>query len=89
MQVVDVASGRLILFNGYGGNSGGGELTGTWEFDGSTWTQPFPDAPGQRDSASVAYDPIGERIVAYGGDGRSCDNPNHCDATLEYVLAPE
>lgn len=80
--VFDIASGRLLLFNGYGP----GEIAGTWEYNGDSWERPYMDVPGQRDSMGVAYDEARERVIVYGGDGASCDDPEHCDATLEYVL---
>jgi len=80
--VFDIASGRLVLVNGYGS----GEIAGTWEYNGDRWARPYLDVPGRRDSVGAAYDEALERIVIYGGDGGSCDNPEHCDTTLEYVL---
>ncbi|MEZ4365026.1 MAG: DUF4215 domain-containing protein [Kofleriaceae bacterium] len=67
----DVARGVLVLF---GGNVAGGvtQASDTWEFDGATWTQrTFAVTPPARRDHVMAYDPVGLRVVMFGGSGNS------------------
>jgi len=52
----------------YGGrfSSSGPYLDDTWEWDGTSWTQVLTTGPGAR-NPSMAYDPVGHRIVLFGG----------------------
>jgi hypothetical protein len=64
---LDAATGTTVLF---GGRSGNQMLADTWTWDGSTWTVQSPAAsPPPLESASMAYDNIGRRIILFGGLG--------------------
>ncbi len=68
--VYDSARTRMVL---YGGNAGGGPFGGpsndeTWAWDGQTWTQLQPtNTPGGLALHGMAYDPLRDRVVVYGG----------------------
>jgi hypothetical protein len=61
----DAATGTVVLFGGYGRS---GLMSGTWTWDGLTWTK---QAPATRPSASgsMAYDAATGTIVLFGDDG--------------------
>ena len=60
----DAARGRWVLFGGY---DTVGQLADTWEFDGTTWVDVTPaSSPGGR-NAWMAYDPVRQAVVLYGG----------------------
>jgi hypothetical protein len=50
------------------------------EFDGTQWTwMPVTTGPGRRSSPAFAWDPIGQRVLLYGGwDGASHQWTNDC-----------
>lgn len=52
----------------FGGRNSGGALSGTWELSSSGWTQRSPaTAPPARYGHDLAYDPVRQRIVLFGG----------------------
>lgn len=68
--VFDRTRGRVVLF--------GGSVLGLfyprdiWEWDGATWTdvsplQPPDQQPPGREEHVMAYDPVGRRVLVYGG----------------------
>lgn len=63
----DAARDRVVLF---GGNAGGAK-NDTWEWDGSTWANVTPanpsDSPPARTEHMMAYDPVRQRVVMFGG----------------------
>lgn len=65
----DIARGKVVLFGGIGGGSNG-LLGDTWEWDGQSWTNMNPPtSPSARRSPALAYDPIQQRVLLFGGDG--------------------
>lgn len=63
----DPVRGVTVLF---GGASTGlvGATNGTWEYDGSTWTQSSaPGAPGPRENAAMCFDQALGQCVMFGG----------------------
>ena len=65
----DAATGRILLFGGYNGESG---YSDTWEWSGAAWTQRFPvNSPSGRYQHVMVYDPDQRLVVAFGGN----DNP--------------
>jgi len=69
-MVYDAARGRTVLFGGLRFDPAGGTiwLQGTWEWDGADWTERVvAEAPYQRDDHVMAYDPVRERVVLFGG----------------------
>lgn len=58
---------RTVLFGGYVSQSG--TLSNqTWEWDGTLWRLRTPvNSPSARYGASMAYDPIRQRVVLFGG----------------------
>lgn len=72
--IVHVSGSReTYLLNGNPGS--GAELEGTWVLDQGHWLEVAGDLP-MRDSVGVTYDPVQDAIVAYGGNGLSCDGIN-------------
>ncbi|HEX5414276.1 MAG TPA: kelch repeat-containing protein [Chloroflexota bacterium] len=71
----DAAQGNVVLFGGCCGTAAlcgpdPGELSDTWIWDGTTWTQRFPSRgpqPGPRQRAGVAYLASTSTVVMYGG----------------------
>ena len=54
----------------FGGFDGLAMLDETWEWNGTAWSQLAPAAsPSGRVCASIAYDPVRDRVVLFGGDG--------------------
>jgi hypothetical protein len=65
----DAAIGTIVLF---GGVSSHGYFSGTWTWDGSTWTKQAPTAsPPAREGAAMAYDAATRTIVLTGGTNGS------------------
>lgn len=63
----DRSRGVTVMFGGY---SGTGLLQDTWEWDGLAWSNPNPSVrPSPRESAEMAFDPTGNRVLMYGGSG--------------------
>ncbi|MGE0402654.1 MAG: kelch repeat-containing protein [Kofleriaceae bacterium] len=64
----DEKRGVIVL---YGGNLPTGPAEDTWELDGTTWTKktPLPSVPGPgpRADHAMAYDPIREQVLLFGG----------------------
>jgi hypothetical protein len=67
----DPATADVVLF---GGSGNGGDLSDTWTFDGTTWTElSTATRPPARDSASIAYDPTTGHLIMFGGEASSGD----------------
>lgn len=67
--VFDTATGRMLLFGGAGNE---GLLNDTWELSLAgypVWEelQPSGALPAGRDGSSAVYDPVGQRMVVFGG----------------------
>jgi hypothetical protein len=59
----DAARREVVLFAG-----GGGGLSDTWTWDGSTWNEQHPSSsPPFRASPSLAYDAVAKVVVLFGG----------------------
>lgn len=72
--VYDTATDSALLF---GGVTSDNKLSDqTWEWNGETWSQIFPDRhPKARSKQAMAYDPVRKKIVLFGGwDGKSVFN---------------
>ncbi|MFZ2079696.1 MAG: kelch repeat-containing protein, partial [Xanthobacteraceae bacterium] len=52
----------------FGGGSGGGVLSDTWERDGQSWTQQQDTGPSPRWHHALAFDLVHNLIVLFGGD---------------------
>jgi hypothetical protein len=64
--VYDVRRRVSVLF---GGETGAGPSSDTWEWNGSEWTERAPTvAPPPRIDHAMAYDPRGRRPVLFGGN---------------------
>jgi hypothetical protein len=61
---------RAVLFGGIG-SSPFPTLNDTWEFDGTTWINQAIPGPSPRQDFSLAYDPIRQRVVLFGGQSAS------------------
>src|SRR5579863_4368285 len=62
----DKARGQVVLF---GGTNGTGVVYGdTWVWDGSTWTQKFPqNSPPARNGHDLVYDEARGQVLLFGG----------------------
>lgn len=66
----DSHRGVVVVHGGdrSGGDSGGWFFNGaTWEWDGRTWTKRSDSGPGLVYGAAMAYDPVRQVTVLYGG----------------------
>lgn len=58
---------RTVLYSG-GVFWGGSGLPETWEWDGSNWVQPpTATSPGHRRGATMAFDPVRQEVLLFGG----------------------
>jgi cysteine-rich repeat protein len=68
----DDVRGEYVLFGGL--ESGAGDSNQTWTFDGSAWTQQTtPPAIAARLGPSLAFDPVSQRVIMFGGTGSDPD----------------
>jgi N-acetylneuraminic acid mutarotase len=71
-MVYDPASSRALLF---GGDSNGRYLNDTWAYDpgANAWTRldPAGDLPSVRARHSMVYDPVGSRVILFGGENNA------------------
>jgi N-acetylneuraminic acid mutarotase len=63
-MIYDSSKQKVVLFGGFGDNSG--LFSDTWEWDGNEWTQVADTGPS-RHLHSMAYDATRQRIVLFGG----------------------
>ncbi len=59
---------RMVLFGG--GVGGSARFSDTWEYDGANWSNRVSDAgvvPTARIRAAMAYDPVNQNVVMFGG----------------------
>jgi hypothetical protein len=67
----DAKRNVVILFGGYG-CCGAGVLGDTWEWNAQRWVQiATANAPSPRYDSSMAYDPVRNRVVLFGGRNRA------------------
>jgi len=66
----DSAHGQVVLFGG-GSYDFTSLLQDTWLWDGSNWAfKPQANLPPARDSYAMAYDPVRQQVVMFGGTDR-------------------
>jgi hypothetical protein len=71
MLTYDAARARTILFGGYD-RASSSVFGDTWQWDGSVWTPLSPaTSPPARDGGGMAYDPVRQRVVLFGGAAAS------------------
>ena len=64
----DAAHHQVVMFGGTTGTGAGTELSDTWTWDGSSWTEQHPAVnPGAREGATMAFDAAHNEVVLYGG----------------------
>lgn len=63
----DLRRDRLVVFGGIGADAA--TLADLWEWDGERWTkiETQGNGPGARDHHALAYDPVLEKVILYGG----------------------
>ena len=65
---------RIVLFGGHAFTPDGRRRFGdTWEWDGGHWLQRSATGPSPRNGMAFAYDESRQRVVLFGGSGRSAD----------------
>jgi PKD repeat protein len=70
----DPADGYLVLFGGCSGVFCFGISDQTWEFYAGQWWEVQPAvAPSALTDASLAYDPVGKRLILFGGINNSLE----------------
>jgi uncharacterized protein (TIGR03437 family) len=63
----DSVANHVVMFGGYA-NSNFTELSDTWEYDGTNWTQQSPQTnPPERFQFAIAYDSTHQQTVIFGG----------------------
>jgi len=68
----DVKRGVIVVFGGNGAVGADALLRDTWEFDGTSWTdRTLAAGPSARAGHAMAYDPIRQHVVMFGGDDGS------------------
>ncbi|MGH9126546.1 MAG: Kelch repeat-containing protein [Acidimicrobiales bacterium] len=78
----DLGSGNSILFGGVGGPSGTTTLGDTWLWNGFAWSTSLPITqvpslnPPARSGASIATEPVSDRVIMFGGKSA---NPGGAD----------
>jgi hypothetical protein len=64
----DAAAGHLVLFGGIEANGQDQDLSDTWTWNGSTWTQQHPAShPPALWAGAMAYDAATSHVVLFGG----------------------
>ncbi|MFZ3262496.1 MAG: choice-of-anchor D domain-containing protein [Terriglobales bacterium] len=66
-MVFDPATGQVFLFGGESAVSPLTPLGDTWVWNGSNWTKVASSGPNPRRGAAMAYDPVRNRVVLFGG----------------------
>ncbi len=70
----DVLRRRVVLFGGRDDNMGGFH-EGVREWDGSTWTDvPVRTGPAARSGNVLAWDPVNQEVLLFGGSGPGAEN---------------
>ncbi len=65
----DVKRGVIVVFGGNAAVGTNALLRDTWEFDGTSWTnRTLATGPSARAGHAMAYDPIRQRVLVFGGD---------------------
>jgi len=72
MAIYDPVNDRMIVFGGYAPDSYEGQVNDVWQLSLSgapTWSQIFPAGtpPSPRQDGAAIYDPVGQRLVVFGG----------------------
>lgn len=82
----DSSRRRIVLFGGVIGESASRVyLSDTWEWDGKTWVERHPlTAPPPRGWHAMAYDDARQRLVLYGGWGRTPSSDRVLGDTWEW-----
>lgn len=70
-MVFNLISGKIVLFGGYGAQfPGGNVLQDTWEYDGQSWKEVFPEqSPAAREQHILAFDGNRNLIILFGSSG--------------------
>jgi len=75
--IYDPTRDRMVVYGGFNYSPGASPGTDTWalSLDRSEWTllEPAGTPPGPRTTHSAIYDPVGDRMLVFGGHGVSND----------------
>jgi M6 family metalloprotease-like protein len=70
----DDARGQIVLFGGWTCGDKPTFSNQTWIWDGNNWTQKHPAvSPSERIGHAMAYDPVSQKVVLFGGGGPGND----------------
>ncbi len=67
----DPTTGTVVIFGGWDNSNNGSAFGDTWTWSGVNWTQQFPPVspPARNARQAMAYDPVSQRVVLFGGMG--------------------
>jgi M6 family metalloprotease-like protein len=70
----DAARDQVVLFGGFDSSTSSGLSDSTWIWNGADWTELHPQTnPGERANHSMAYNPVSQKIVLFGGNANEAD----------------
>jgi hypothetical protein len=67
--VYDASANRIVMFGGFSVYPSAAGYADTWAFSNGAWSLIVPESsfPGERDSYGMAYDPVRQKVVVFGG----------------------
>ena len=86
-MVYDSHNHQVILWGGILSKKNQDLTSQTWVYNiaANTWIQVnTPDPPEPRFHHAMAYDPVGKKVILFGGGTKLCQDP-HCFATTGFV----
>jgi len=80
-MIYDPDRQKIVVMGGYNGST---QLSDTWEFDGTGWSENTAASPSLRTEHAMTYDAQRRKVVLFGGYKTS----EYYDDTWEYGLPP-
>ncbi|MBM4059740.1 MAG: hypothetical protein FJ265_01390 [Planctomycetes bacterium] len=69
----DPVRGNLVLFGGHDWSVAGTTLADTWTWNGTNWTSQTASGPAARQGHAMAFDPVRNTVILFGGTGAGND----------------